>query len=486
MKKVFFKKIFVWFSLIFILCAFGNLICFQLKTYQNVKDMSDEVFDKNVHYALRKITREIAREDVKLSIDNLLEQYSIPKTSFENVRHEHKNRPRLLIADSLEDEFLEKFKRENVSQEKRYAKELVEDVANYCLKKGRERRDILRRIDFAAFEKYLKSTFEQYDIRRAYLYNITNKSGEVLRGANFLSKEKNQVYSQALTDEQASEELFLNVVFTEPNNYDWVFDRLILPAIIIVGVLFLIFAVVIIYYSQQKRLDQLKYDFINNLTHELKTPISSISLAGQLMQDDAIEKTPERLRRIAKTLGEETKRLNFLVEKVLQLSVFDKDKALLHFSNVDVNEILGGIVQNYSLKIENFKGKILTDFQAQESVATIDEMQFTNVIYNLFDNALKYSKDPLILRVKTWNEGENLCIAVEDNGIGIKKADLKYIFDRFYRVSTGNLHNVKGFGLGLSYVKKVIKLHKGTIAVDSEYGVGTWFTITLPFCEEKN
>jgi two-component system phosphate regulon sensor histidine kinase PhoR len=181
-------------------------------------------------------------------------------------------------------------------------------------------------------------------------------------------------------------------------------------------------------------------------------------------------------------INDETKRLSFQVDKVLQMSLFDKKTSSLKFKEMDINHLITGVADTFKIKVENFGGRIITDLMAADPFATIDEMHFTNVIFNLLDNAVKYRKEeePLLLQVKTWNEQDKLLISIQDNGIGIKKDDLKKIFGKFYRVSTGNVHNVKGFGLGLAYVKKMVEDHKGSIRAESELKIGTKFIITLP------
>lgn len=226
----------------------------------------------------------------------------------------------------------------------------------------------------------------------------------------------------------------------------------------------------------------MKSDFINNMTHEFKTPISTISLAAQMLNDPAVSKSPQMFQHISGVINDETKRLRFQVEKVLQMSMFERQKTMLKLTSVDINDLVLSVATTFKLKVEKFGGTIETDLSATESMATVDEMHFTNVIFNLLDNAVKYSKEgrPIALFIKTWNTGDKIEISIQDNGIGIKKDDLKKIFDKFYRVSTGNVHNVKGFGLGLAYVNKIVRELKGTIRVESEYEVGTKFIITLP------
>ena len=162
------------------------------------------------------------------------------------------------------------------------------------------------------------------------------------------------------------------------------------------------------------------------------------------------------------------------------MSIFEKESSALKLQEMDINEMILTIAGTFAIKVENTGGDIQTELYAENATALVDEIHFTNIIYNLMDNAVKYSKGPLILRLKTWNEKNKLMISIEDNGIGIKKSNLKSIFDKFYRVPTGSIHNVKGFGLGLAYVKKVVTDHGGTIKVESELDKGTKFIISIP------
>lgn len=219
---------------------------------------------------------------------------------------------------------------------------------------------------------------------------------------------------------------------------------------------------------------------MNNMTHELKTPISTISLASQMLQDGDFGKTPDKLKHISGVIMDESKRLRFLVDKVLQMTFFEKEKQMLRFKEVDANDVIVGCISNFSLKVENSGGKIISELTADEPWIMADEMHFTNVIFNLMENAFKYRRDTLVLIVRTWNEKNKFCISIQDNGIGIKKENLKRIFEKFYRIPTGNVHDVKGFGLGLSYVKKIVEGHKGTIRVESEINIGTKFIIIIP------
>ena len=218
------------------------------------------------------------------------------------------------------------------------------------------------------------------------------------------------------------------------------------------------------------------------MTHELKTPIASISLAAQMLNDTSVTKSETMMAHLGGVINDESKRLRFLVEKVLQMSMFDRKKAVFKKKELDLNEMVENIAHSFTLRVEHTGGKVYTDIEAVDSAIYVDEVHFQNVIFNLMDNAVKYRKpdQPLDVTMKTWNDDNHLYLSITDTGIGIKKENIKKVFEKFYRVHTGNVHDVKGFGLGLAYVKKIVNLHGGDIRVDSEYGKGTTFTIRLP------
>jgi sensor histidine kinase len=278
----------------------------------------------------------------------------------------------------------------------------------------------------------------------------------------------------------------VKIHFPDMNSYIYSSVRFVIPSVIFTLVLLITFIFTIVVIFRQKRYTEMRNDFINNMTHELKTPISSISLAAQMLNDKSVTKSESMMKHLGGVINDESKRLRFLVEKVLQMSLFDKKKAIFNMKQLDLNEMVENIANTFTLRVEHTGGKIYTEIEAIDSTIYVDEMHFQNAIFNLMDNAVKYKKPdgPLDIYLRTWNDDEFLYLSVRDTGIGIKKENLKKVFEKFYRVHTGNLHNVKGFGLGLAYVKKMIDVHKGEISVESEYGKGTMFTIKLPIIKD--
>jgi two-component system phosphate regulon sensor histidine kinase PhoR len=219
------------------------------------------------------------------------------------------------------------------------------------------------------------------------------------------------------------------------------------------------------------------------MTHEFKTPLATISLAVDALRNEKVLTQPDKMTYFSGIIKEENKRMNKHVETILQAALLDKQELKLDMKKVHANELIKNALNNYQLQIKDRDGKVEIKLEAQNDEIIADETHFTNLLSNLIDNAIKYSKEDLVLRIATANNGKYLRIKIQDNGIGMNKETVKRVFEKFYRAHTGNVHNVKGFGLGMSYVKTVIDVHKGRIKVDSTPGKGSCFTVEMPLAE---
>ncbi|MBC7919668.1 MAG: HAMP domain-containing histidine kinase [Ferruginibacter sp.] len=279
-------------------------------------------------------------------------------------------------------------------------------------------------------------------------------------------------------------ETYLMVNF--PTQQQYIFQKLgfvFLSSAVLILVVISCFYAAITTILQQKKLSEVKNDFINNMTHEFKTPIATISLACEVLQDGTVSADPVRMNRYLGVIGDENKRLGSQVEKVLQTALLDKGNLKLKISRVDVHEVIDHVLQNIGVQIEQRHGRIRLDLRAENPTIEADEMHLTNIIHNLVDNANKYSPTEPEIGIQTRSVREGVYITVADKGVGMNKEALQRIFERFYRVPTGNVHNVKGFGLGLSYVKTILQLHRGSIRVESQPGKGSSFEVFLPHAQ---
>lgn len=346
-------------------------------------------------------------------------------------------------------------------------------------------RPVVERADTTVISNYLKLELANNGLKVPFAFGIYNDRETLLYHTNgyYEKEKKNNAYMQMLFP-HSSTHYYINVIFPTKRNYVFSSVKFIIPTLAFTLILLVVFVFTIILAFRQKKLSEMKTDFINNMTHELKTPISTISLAAQMLEDDSVRKSSSSLKHLSQVITDETKRLRFQVEKVLQMSVFDNSNAAaLKFVTLDANAVIANVVSTFKIKVERFGGTLGCNLKAENAEISTDEMQFTNVIFNLLDNAVKYRREDvnLDLEITTKNiSGNRLEIKIKDNGIGMKKEHIKRVFDKFYRVPTGNRHDVKGFGLGLAYVKKMVTLFGGDISVESELGSGSTFIITLP------
>lgn len=352
---------------------------------------------------------------------------------------------------------------------------------------------IEERIDVEFLDKTLREEFRTQGINLDYRYAVkTFWRGEeevVASSQDFKTTKRVKEYNHPLfpNDYEARKANYLVVYFPKRSGYLLnLTGIMVIPIMILTFLLIAIFAYTIFIIFRQKKLSQIKNDFINNMTHELKTPISTISLASQMLQDGSISTTPKTIEHISAVINQESKRLSYQVEKVLQMAIFNEGRLKLRFKDLELNELVRGVIGNFELRVNNSNGSLIADLKADDSIIRGDEVHITNVVFNLLDNAVKYSSQQPEITVSTESRKETVILSVADKGIGIAKEHHSQIFERFYRVPTGNVHNVKGFGLGLSYVKKIVDAHNGKIIVESVPNKGTKFSIYFPVNHRKN
>jgi len=344
--------------------------------------------------------------------------------------------------------------------------------------------DITKRVKRCEVNKLITKYFAKNDIDVNYSFAIkdSEKDEYVIWSDNFKEPIKGKIYSTKLfPNDIRNSNYYLDIVVQ--NKTSVIFKSLWMlggSSILIIIIILLIFTLTTYIIYRQKKLSEIKNDFVSNMTHELKTPISTISLAAQMLEDSSIAPDKKNIETIARIIKNESSRLSSQVEKVLQTAIFEQGIIKLKQRDIDINQILEKIYTNFSIQVEKEGGNLELNLAAKDAIIFADEIHFTNVLINLLENALKYKKDIPEIIIDTYNKDNYLYISVKDNGIGIKNEDKKRIFDKFYRVPTGNVHNVKGFGLGLSYVKKIVEEHDGKITLTSKIDKGSEFIIKIP------
>ena len=292
----------------------------------------------------------------------------------------------------------------------------------------------------------------------------------------------------SISENLAPNEVLMVIV---PNSKDLVLKSLrwrIAMALLFTIIIFAAFYLTLNTMLRQKKLSEIKNDFINNMTHEFKTPLATISLAVDAMKNDKVLNDRQKMSYFSGIIKEENQRMNRQVETILKAALLDKQEVDLMLKPTHVHEVIRDIADNFKLQLEEKNGKIDLELDSGKDLVDADEVHFPNLINNLLDNAVKYSKDNVApeIKISTMANGVNMIIELQDNGIGMSRETIKKIFEKFYRAHTGNIHNVKGFGLGLSYVKTMVDAHGGNVKVESVPGRGSTFTIELPLKKNQS
>jgi len=348
------------------------------------------------------------------------------------------------------------------------------------------RKPVEQRITVGLIDTLLRDEFIMKGIYGTYEFGVFNP------GRNKIVLEKTGRYHDLLLQKGYSFPMlpgngivatdFLLVYFPDKSRHAllslW---GLLMASLFLVIIIISAFAYTTLTIIRQRKLSELKNDFINNMTHEFKTPISTVSLACQALTDKDFPRSEEMYDNYIRIIDDENRRLGVMAEKILQTAILEKGKLNLRLENVDLHKLIADVIKNIAIQVEIRDGAISTALQAKECLIKADKMHISNVIYNLLDNANKYTPRKPQIQVSTQDAEDGILIRIKDNGIGISKVNQKKIFEKLYRVPTGDVHNVKGFGLGLSYVKFVVEKHGGNISVESEVNKGSTFAVFLPY-----
>ena len=504
------KKSTIWAITIIMALTFAGLLYVQVMYMKNILRMRDDQFAEGVKRSLYAVTGNLEQDETQYFLEedvaqiepSVLPRYSSSSGEQGGIQYSFTTPEGKKGALTLQGDLnaldptitLTPRQRQRPTHEilqEQYLKQrtLMNEVILRMISQS-STRPIAERADSGKVATYLRMELANNGLDLPFEFAVVNRQGAaVYHSAGYMPEQvgNDNMFVQTLFPNDTRNLMYyLKVYF--PTKRDYIMSSLnyIIPAFIMTFVLLVVFVITIYLIFRQKKLTDMKNDFINNMTHEFKTPISTISLAAQMLNDSSVRKSSNMLEHISNVINDETKRLRFQVEKVLQMSMFERQKATLKLQDVDANTIIENIIHTFKIKVEKYGGHIEAVLKAEQSIIHVDEMHFTNVIFNLLDNAVKYRREDESLKLSVTTRdvsGGRLEVTVADNGIGIRREDLKKIFEKFYRVPTGNLHDVKGFGLGLAYVNKMVRELGGQITVESELGQGTRFIITLPLAK---
>lgn len=343
----------------------------------------------------------------------------------------------------------------------------------------------------------IRKAFDKHDLKKIpFEFAVSPNSliGDEIQSDNFYALYKDTINNRALViplespsgslSEGISPEEVLIIIVPHARSLIWrSMNWFIIGAVLFTLIILAAFFLTVRALLKQKKLSEIKSDFINNMTHEFKTPLATISLAVDALKNEKVINDKEKMSYFTGIIKEENKRMNKQVETILQAALLDKQEVQLNLARLHAHDLVRSALNNINLQVEEKKGTLEVNLEAAKDLVTADEVHFTNLISNLLDNAVKYSKDNLHIRISTQNSGNQVKIKIEDNGIGMNKETVSRIFEKFYRAHTGNLHNVKGFGLGLSYAKTIVDAHHGTIKAESVPGKGSTFLLSFPLAK---
>lgn len=338
-------------------------------------------------------------------------------------------------------------------------------------------------IDANLLRHFLKQEFQSLALETSFEYGIYDCSSDKMVYGAYINPRATNVKEdkepEQILPKYEGFDYYFGIRFHDKRSYIMGTMWLIIffSVLLFLAILFFIYSMFVI--LRQKRLSEMQKDFINNMTHEFKTPISTIGISADVFVNDKTIQQDDRLSRYAKIIREQNKRLNSQVEKVLQLARIERDNFRLNLERIDLHDLLRNILQNTEVNAAKQNGELTSTLLASQPMIEADKTHLTNILYNLLDNALKYCKNTPVIHVKTVEEDGVIVLSISDEGVGIPKDYQAKVFDKFFRIPTGNVHNVKGFGLGLFYIKNICNAHGWRLHLDSKEGVGTTMTIYI-------
>lgn len=456
--------------------------------------LNEEQFNKNIYAALNRVADKLQYYENASALEALNKTKGVFNEANQNIRQ---------AAQYLENGFAtRRIAKDSLTRGKAQVQStpgFEDNVAMWELMKVSQLVDskpLAERISLDLLGKSIQEELNSRGITSPYQYGVYSKarSSYVIVNDHFVVEDSgpqithggaptlyNSPYRVALFTQDIESPGYLSLYF--PNQTSLVLSS-VLPtlmlSVIFTGIILFCFWYTIQTIFRQKKLSEMKTDFINNMTHEFKTPIATISLAADSIGSSMIINNPDKIRRFVDIIRQENRRMNSQVERVLQMAMIDKKDFQLKIGEVNLHEIIQQATANFSLQVEKREGVLRTDLLARKPLVEGDATHLAGIIHNLLDNANKYSPDKPEITISTRDVPMGVEITIQDKGVGISKEARKYIFDKFYRVHTGNIHDVKGFGLGLSYVKAIVTAHKGLIDVKSEPGKGSSFMLTFP------
>ena len=498
------KRSYIWLICLVVCIAFISLLYLQGRYAEAMVRMRREQFNENVWRSLDQASRELEKAETYRYLQTVLSEHDTGKSGTvlpDSSRIPHYMQPIDTLPSTGNLSFgsltVNRYNKvaETISNLQKHVREayiyeqgVLDEVIYMVMYTASEKR-LQDRLNPAVLDGCLRSALQANGITLPFHFSVYTSDGrEVYRCEDYTEEGDDPSYQQTLFRSDPMGQMGTVVIhFPDQKQIIRGVAGYVAPAMGFTIILLLTSLITIYLIVRQKRISEMKKDFIHNMTHEFKTPISTISIAAQMLADTSVNTSEETYARLGNVIDGETRRLRYQVEKVLQMSLFDNNNIALKLQELDANEITENVVDTFSLKVTQIGGTLDMRLEAYNPFINADEMHFTNIIFNLLDNAFKYRQEDksLAIQVHTYNQGDtHFCISISDNGIGIGKDNLKRIFDKFYRVHTGDKHNVKGFGLGLAYVQKMVELHHGTIKASSEPAKGTKFTITLPLAED--